>query len=80
MRVILLLFYCCFIVVLLLYFGVEKRGVQLDYCRSVVIALLKAKKGTGLRKIDIMEAAKIALKCEIPNNTYTKVHAFCSHD
>lgn len=52
----------------------------LDYCRSVVIALLKAKKGAGLRKIDIMEAAKIALKCEIPNNTYTKVHGFCSQD
>ena len=54
-------------------------SVRLTLCRSVVIALLKAKKGTGLRKIDIMEAAKIALKCEVPNNAYTKVYDSHSH-
>ena len=81
--VIMLLFCHCryylFIVLLLLYF-IDFGVVQLDFCRSVVIALLKAKKGAGLRKIDIMEAAKIALKCEIPNNTYTKVRRICPRD
>lgn len=43
-------------------------------CRNVVIALLRAKgSGSGLRKIDIMEASKIALKTEVPQATYQKV-------
>jgi hypothetical protein len=46
-------------------------------CRDVVIALLRAKGATtGLKRLDIVEASKIALKSEVQANIYQKVKCF----
>ncbi|CAM6101262.1 unnamed protein product [Calypogeia fissa] len=56
------------------YFLTSLGNPYLDPFRNVVIALLRAKgSGSGLRKTDIMEASKIALKTEVPQATYQKV-------
>eukprot|EP00850_Spirogloea_muscicola_P019868 SM000201S05924 [mRNA] locus=s201:198022:203621:+ [translate_table: standard] len=56
------------------YFLSSLNNVTLDPFREVVIALLKTRvTGMGLRKTDIMEAAKLALKTDVPNTVYQKV-------
>eukprot|EP00850_Spirogloea_muscicola_P006816 SM000033S12337 [mRNA] locus=s33:190904:195665:- [translate_table: standard] len=56
------------------YFLSSLNNVTLDPFREVVIALLKTRvSGMGLRKTDIMEAAKLALKTDVPNTVYQKV-------
>ncbi|KAL3700178.1 hypothetical protein R1sor_018200 [Riccia sorocarpa] len=56
------------------YFLTSLGDKELDPFRNVVIALLRAKGPTsGLRKTDIMEAAKIALKTDIRPQVYQKV-------
>ncbi|KAG6549694.1 hypothetical protein Mapa_008674 [Marchantia paleacea] len=56
------------------YFLTSLGSKALDPFRNVVIALLRAKgPGSGLRKTDIMEASKIALKTDVPQAVYQKV-------
>jgi DNA-directed RNA polymerase-3 subunit RPC5 len=56
------------------YFLSSLGNPSLDPFRNVVIALLRAKgPNAGLRRSDIMEASKIALRSEVPGATYQKV-------
>ncbi|GBG76284.1 hypothetical protein CBR_g22032 [Chara braunii] len=57
------------------YFLQSLGNPTLDPFREVVVALLRTKKGAsaGLRKVDLIEAAKIALKGDVPNIVYQKV-------
>eukprot|EP00250_Pteridium_aquilinum_P012057 c20483_g1_i1 orf=65-2383(+) len=57
-----------------LYFLTKLGNPNLDPFRDVVIALLRAKgANSGLRRLDIIEASKIALKSEVQANVYQKV-------
>ncbi|KAH7420883.1 hypothetical protein KP509_13G028000 [Ceratopteris richardii] len=57
-----------------LYFLTKLGNSSLDPFRDVVIALLRAKgPNSGLKKIDIVEASKIALKSEVQQVVYQKV-------
>ncbi|GBG90570.1 hypothetical protein CBR_g50913 [Chara braunii] len=58
-----------------IYFLQSLGNPTLDPFREVVVALLRTKKGAsaGLRKVDLIEAAKIALKGDVPNIVYQKV-------
>jgi hypothetical protein len=52
---------------------------DISTCRNVVVALLRAKgPNAGLRRSDIMEASKIALRSEVPGATYQKVRVLAS--
>jgi hypothetical protein len=52
---------------------------DISTCRNVVIALLRAKgPNAGLRRSDIMEASKIALRSEVPGATYQKVRGLAT--
>ncbi|KAJ7529635.1 hypothetical protein O6H91_15G059500 [Diphasiastrum complanatum] len=56
------------------YFLSSLGNPTLDAFREVVIALLRAKGGAaGLRRTDIIEASRIALKKEVPPSVYQKV-------
>eukprot|EP01018_Ginkgo_biloba_P006541 Gb_35421 [translate_table: standard] len=56
------------------YFLTSLGNPTLDPFRDVVIALLRTKgPGVGLRKVDIVEASKIALKSEVSPGVYLKV-------
>ncbi|KAI5076306.1 hypothetical protein GOP47_0008371 [Adiantum capillus-veneris] len=57
-----------------LYFLTKLGNPTLDPFRDVVIALLRAKGASiGLKRIDIIEASKIALKTEVQQIVYQKV-------
>lgn len=57
-----------------IYFLTKLGNPSLDPFRDVVIALLRAKgASSGLRRLDIIEASKIALKSEVQANIYQKV-------
>ncbi|KAL2651484.1 hypothetical protein R1flu_019612 [Riccia fluitans] len=57
-----------------IYFLTSVGEKEVDPFRNVVIALLRAKgPASGLRKTDIMEASKIALKGEVRPQIYQKV-------
>lgn len=57
-----------------IYFLTSLGNPILDPFRDVVVALLRAKgANTGLRRLDIIEASKIALKAEVQATVYQKV-------
>eukprot|EP00245_Coleochaete_scutata_P009295 TRINITY_DN3018_c0_g2_i1.p1 TRINITY_DN3018_c0_g2~~TRINITY_DN3018_c0_g2_i1.p1 ORF type:complete len:194 (+),score=41.54 TRINITY_DN3018_c0_g2_i1:78-584(+) len=56
------------------YFLPSLKNIQLDPFRNVVIGLLRQKgPSVGLRKNEVLEAAKQVLRVDIPSNVYQRV-------